>query len=185
MSNKLVAKQRQGIQLDKEMQQLQEIQRLMKQESGRRMFERYQSIFLFLQGMSAKDIAGITGRTAETVNTYIRAYQTSGSSGLQMTTPPGRPDQLIQAQQDELKTTIINKLPVELGFTTKHSWTLQLIRDHIKQTYQRTFSIRGTSKLMQRMNLSYTKPTYTLAAADETKQAIFLETTLPDLKKDC
>jgi transposase len=37
---------------------------------------------------------------------------------------------------------------------------------------------------MHRMNLSYTKPTYTLAAADEAKQAMFLETTLPDLKKD-
>ena len=55
-------------------QQLQEIQKLMKQESSRRMFERYQSIFLFLQGMSAKEIAGIIGRTAETVNGYIQAY---------------------------------------------------------------------------------------------------------------
>jgi len=164
-------------------QQLQEIQKLMKQESSRRMFERYQSIFLFLQGMSAKEIAGIIGRTAETVNGYIQAYKTSGVTGLQMTTPPGRPDKLTQAQQDELKATIINKLPVELGFTAKHSWTLQLIRDHIEQTYQRTFSIRGTSKLMHRMNLSYTKPTYTLAAADEAKQATFLETTLPELKK--
>jgi transposase len=169
--------------MDTQTQQRQEIQKLMKQESSRRMFERYQSILLFLQGMPAKEIAGIIGRTAETVNAYIKAYKTSGVSGLQMTTPSGRPDQLTPTQQDELKATIINKLPVELGFTAKHSWTLQLIRDHIEQTYQQTFSIRGTSKLMHRMNLSYTKPTYTLAAADEAKQVTFLETTLPELKK--
>lgn len=155
----------------------------MKQESSRRMFERYQSILLFHQGMSAKEIAGIIGRTAETVNVYIQAYKKFGISGLQMTPPPGRPNQLTQAQQDELKATIICKLPVDLGFTAKHSWTLQLIRDHIEQTYQCTFSIRGTSKLMHRMNLSYTKPTYTLASADEAKQARFLEITLPELKK--
>jgi transposase len=164
--------------------QVQEIQKLMKQESGRRMFERYQSISLFLQGKSAKEIADIIGRTAETVNGYILAYKTSGVTGLQITSPPGRPDKLTEAQQNELKVTIINKLPVDLGFTAKHSWTLQLIRDHIEQTYNQRFSIRGTSKLMHRMNLSYTKPTYTLAAADKAKQATFLETTLPDLKKD-
>ncbi|WP_429374104.1 winged helix-turn-helix domain-containing protein [Paenibacillus sp. DS2015] len=41
----------------------------------------------------------------------------------------------------------------------------------MEQACQRTFSIRGTSKLMHRMNLSYTKPTYTLATAGEAKQA--------------
>lgn len=170
--------------MNTEIQPLQEIKKLMKQENSRRMFERYQSIFLYLQGKSSKEIASIIGRTAETINGYIQAYKKSGVTGLQMTPPPGRPDKLTQAQQDELKETIINNLPVDLGFTAKHSWTLQLIRDHIEQTYNCTFSIRGTSKLMHRMEMSYTKPTYTLAAADEAKQATFLETTLPELKKD-
>jgi transposase len=33
------------------------------------------------------------------------------------------------------------------------------------------------------MDLSYTKPTYTLAAADKDKQEQFKETTFPELKK--
>jgi hypothetical protein len=33
------------------------------------------------------------------------------------------------------------------------------------------------------MGLSYTKPTYTLAAADEEKQKAFVEITFPGLKK--
>ncbi|MDT2287213.1 winged helix-turn-helix domain-containing protein [Paenibacillus larvae] len=39
------------------------------------------------------------------------------------------------------------------------------------------------SKVMERLGLSYTKPTYTLAAADPKKQRHFTETTFPELKK--
>lgn len=37
--------------------------------------------------------------------------------------------------------------------------------------------------MMQQMGLSYTKPTYTLAAADKAKQKVFNEETFPTLKK--
>ncbi|MDT2266035.1 winged helix-turn-helix domain-containing protein [Paenibacillus larvae] len=39
------------------------------------------------------------------------------------------------------------------------------------------------TKVMERLGLSYTKPTYTLAAADPKKQRHFTETTFPELKK--
>jgi len=39
------------------------------------------------------------------------------------------------------------------------------------------------SRLMERMNMSYTRPTYTLAAADPVKQKIFVEDTFPVLKR--
>jgi transposase len=53
----------------------------------------------------------------------------------------------------------------------------------VKREFGKTYSIRGVSKLMHRMELSYTKPTYTLAAADEEQQKEFVETTFPRLKK--
>ncbi|OMF36843.1 transposase, partial [Paenibacillus sp. FSL H8-0548] len=63
-------------------------------------------------------------------------------------------------------------VPHELGFTSKFNWTLQIIRGYIKNNFGKIYSIRGVSKLMHRMDLSYTKPTYTLAAADEEKQKV-------------
>ncbi|MDT2256019.1 winged helix-turn-helix domain-containing protein [Paenibacillus larvae] len=45
------------------------------------------------------------------------------------------------------------------------------------------YSLRGISKVMERLGLNYTKPTYTLAAADPRKQRHFTETTFPELKK--
>lgn len=37
--------------------------------------------------------------------------------------------------------------------------------------------------LMHRLGMSFTTPTYTLAAADEEKQKVFVEETFPRLKK--
>jgi transposase len=56
---------------------------------------------------------------------------------------------------------------------------LYLIGEYIKHEFGSAYSLRGISK----MALSYTKPTYTLAAADEAKQKVFAEVTFPDLKK--
>lgn len=74
-------------------------------------------------------------------------------------------------------------LPHEVGFIAKFNWTLELICAYIKREYDVAYSLRGASKLMHRLGMSYTKPTYTLAAADTEKQSEFVETTFPALKK--
>lgn len=95
----------------------------------------------------------------------------------------GAPERLTKEQQSQLKQTIMESLPHEVGFTAKFNWTLQLIGEYIKREFGKNYSIRGVSKMMHRLGLSYTKPTYTLAAADEEKQKAFVETTFPKLKK--
>lgn len=74
-------------------------------------------------------------------------------------------------------------VPHNVGFTAKYNWTLEIIGEYINREFKQDYSIRGISKLMHRMGLSYTKPTYTLAAADEEKQRQFVETIFPRLKK--
>jgi transposase len=54
---------------------------------------------------------------------------------------------------------------------------------YIKREFGYRYSLRGISKMMYRQGLSYTKPTYTLAAADSEKQRQFSEITFPELKK--
>ncbi|WP_143192014.1 helix-turn-helix domain-containing protein, partial [Paenibacillus helianthi] len=61
-----------------------EIESLMKKEKERRMFERYQAIFLHLKGKNAQEIAEIIGRTERTVYKYLRAYREAGVAGLQI-----------------------------------------------------------------------------------------------------
>jgi transposase len=163
--------------------ELQEVEKRLKQEKNRRMFERYQTVRLHLLGHDKQQIATIIGRSERTVRTYLQHYQESGLDGLQMSFSPGRRERITKEQQAQLKRTIIESLPHEVGFTAKFNWTLQLIGEYIKREYGKSYSIRGVSKLMERLEMSYTKPTYTLAAADEEKQKEFVETTFPRLKK--
>jgi transposase len=163
--------------------ELQEVEKRLKQEKDRRMFERYQTVRLHLLGHDNQQVATIIGRTERTVRTYLLHFHQSGLDGLQMKFSPGRRERITKEQQARLKKTIIESLPHEVGFTAKFNWTLQLIGEYIKREFGKSYSLRGVSLLMERLGMSYTKPTYTLAAADEEKQKEFVETTFPRLKK--
>jgi transposase len=163
--------------------ELQEVEKRLKTEKKRRMYERYQTIRLYLMGTDRKQIALIMGRSERTIITYIGCYQEHGFDGLEMKFSPGPSERLSKEQQAKLRQTIMDFQPQEVGFTAKFNWTLQLIGEYINREYDKNYSIRGVSKLMHRLGLSYTKPTYTLAAADEEKQRAFVETTFPGLKK--
>lgn len=163
--------------------ELEELEKRIKQEKSRRMFERYLTIRLHLQGTEHTQIAEIVGRHVGTINSYIRAYLAHGLQGLEMKFSTGAPERLTKEQQFQLKETIIHSLPYEGGFTAKHNGTLHLIAEWVKREFGHTYTLRGISKLVHRLELGYTKPTYTLAAADKEKQAHFVKNTFPTLKK--
>jgi transposase len=163
---------------------LQEVTQVMKQAKERRMYERYQAVYLFLKGKSTKEIAEILNRSKETVNSYIRAYESGGLAAMPMKYSPGAPTRLTKEQEEQLKQTIVHSVPHEVGFTARHNWTLEIIAAYIEREFGHRYSLRGVSKMMHRQGLSYTKPTYTLATADPEKQRQFSETTFPELKKD-
>lgn len=129
------------------------------------------------------EIAGILNRNRMTVSSYIHTYETGGLTALQLKYSSGAPTRLTKEQQDQLKQTIAYSVPHEVGFAAKHNWTLELIAAYVEREWNHRYSLRGISKVMERLGLSYTKRTYTLAAADPEKQRQFAETTFPDLKK--
>lgn len=96
---------------------------------------------------------------------------------------PGAPTRLTLEQQETLKQTIVNSIPHEVGFTARHNWTLEIIAAFIEREFGHRYSLSGVSKMMHRQGLSYTKPTYTLAAADPEKQRQFSASTFPEFKK--
>jgi transposase len=165
------------------LEELQEIENKLKHEMNRRMYERYQAVRLHLMGHTINQIATILNRSEKTVGTYIRSYKKHGLEGLTMKFSTGKPPRLTIEQQEQLKQTIINSVPHDVGFTAKFNWTLEIIAAYIEREFKKSYSLRGVSKMMHKLGLSYTKPTYTLAAADEEKQKEFVETTFPEVKK--
>lgn len=160
------------------------VQQAMKQTTDKRMYERYQTISLYLQGYTYEQIKQITGRGKKTIGTYVKAYREKGLDGLVRNASPGAPHKLIPEQERELVHTIVHSYPSDVGFPARHNWTLSLLVAFVKRKWQKTYTLRGMSNLLGNLGLSYSKPTYTLAQADETKQAVFREETFPALKKN-
>ncbi len=152
---------------------LQEVTQAMKQEKKRRMYERYQAVYLHLKGISITRIAETLNRSRETVSTYIRTYQGGGLEVLHMKHSPGAPARFTKEQQEQLKQVIVSSTPHEVGFTARHNWTLEIIATYIEREFGHRYSLRGVSKMMHRQGLSYTKPTYTLAPQTRKNSGIF------------
>jgi len=86
---------------------------------------------------------------------------------------------LTDKQEDELLDMIINKRPVDMGFPASFNWTAKIVRDYSKKVHNVKYTISGMTKVLKRLGLSFTRPTYTLAKADPGKQKKFKE----DFKK--
>ena len=63
------------------------------------------------------------------------------------------------------------------------NWTSALICCAVKEKYGVEYSERGMRNLLERIGLSYTRPTYTLAKANPKKQEEFKEK-FKELKKN-
>ncbi|MBJ8024995.1 helix-turn-helix domain-containing protein [Bacillus cereus] len=66
-----------------------ELEKVMKKEKNRRLYERYQAIMLHLKGYTNIKIDEIIGRSNLTIGTYIKRYQAAGIAGLEISYSPG------------------------------------------------------------------------------------------------
>ncbi|GAB6004456.1 hypothetical protein JCM12214_03560 [Geobacillus vulcani] len=64
-------------------------------------------------------------------------------------------------------------MPAELGWDIASSWNIRIVQSYIHEHYGVSMSREGARKLLHRMRLSWTRPTYTLAKGDPDKQKAF------------
>ena len=164
--------------------QLEEAKKAMQQAKDRRMFERYQAVYLFLSDYKRYEIAQILNRNAETVGIYIATYKESGLAGLALGHSTGKPPKLSAEQKAILVETVSARVPADVGFTARYNWTLALVVEFVRNEWDVSYSLRGMSTVLHHLGLSYTRPTYTLEKADPEKQRKFAEETFPELKKN-
>ena len=107
-----------------------------------------------------------------------------GLEGLVRHHSNGSPRRLTADQEASLATIVSTKLPSDVALGMFTNWTLALMIMYVEREWGVTYTVRGMSLLVERLGLSYTRPTYTLAKGDSEKQRIFLEETYPNLKKN-
>jgi transposase len=157
---------------DKEVR-IEQVKSAMKETKDKRMYERYQCIFLLLSGEPRNRITTILNRGMDTIGFYIQAYCKDGLEGLELEHSPGRPKFMTAEQEIVLYLTIVDKKPADVGFPANMNWTAVLVRKWIENEFQIRYSERGARQLLYRLGFSYTKPTYTMAKADPEKQEVF------------
>ena len=152
-----------------------EVKEAMRHTRGTRLFERHQAILLVLNGQTLQDISATIQRSVATVRNYISSYIQGGLEALDLRHSPGRPRRLTPDQEQQLLTVVATMTPQDVGFPAEMNWSSPLVRRYIQNEFQMEFSDRGTRHLLERLNFSCTRPTYSLAKADPEKQAAFRE----------
>lgn len=165
-------------------EELNQIKVAMDSEKKARVFKRYQALYLYLSGKTCNEVADIVGITKNTVSNINIIYKNEGIEGIPDKPMPGRPSRLNEEQIASLKSLILQKLPVEVGFPAEFNWTAGLISKYIRREYEYKYSIKGVTKILKRIGLSYTRPTYVLAKADKQKQEQFKQD-FEKVKKNC
>lgn len=164
--------------------QITELKKAMRQTKDNRLHERYQAVYLHLSGYKMTEIAQIVGHTRKTIGSYVAAYRDGGLEALTPRHSQGRPRRLSKKQEAELKEIVLTQLPSEVGFDGHSNWTLAFMVIIVEQKWGINYSLKGMSLIMERLGLSHTRPSYTLANADPEKQREFREEIFPAIKKN-
>lgn len=148
---------------------------VLKDTTSKRLSQRFYSVLYHLEGYKNYEIANLLKIDTHTVSIYIKKYKAGGIDGLvERKCSPGSPKYLTQEQEEKLVEVITEHTPDEVGFPPRKNWNLSIIREWIKRNFEVEYSQSGMADALHRLNLSYSRPTYTLKQANQEKQEDFI-----------
>lgn len=137
---------------------------------------RVMAVRLVMEGQKGIDVARFLGLHRDSVSTYVKNFTIGGMEALlKQTPPPGKRPYLTEEEQQELKRMIVESTPAEEGFGLESCWNTRILQYVIEDKFAVTMSRSGITDLLHRLNLRYTRPTYTLAKANKEKQEAFVQ----------
>lgn len=156
-----------------EKEEIKALKKLLRSTDNKRMHIRYQVLILHYKGYTNAHIGKIMDLNPHTVGIYINSYKQNGVEGLSIGKSTGSPRLLTKEQEEKLYEVITTKTPDEVGFGYRKNWAANIARQWVSENFHVEYGNRGMLQVLHRLNLSYTRPTYTLAKADPEKQEDF------------
>ncbi len=153
-----------------EKEEIKVLKKLLRSTHNKRTHIRYQVLILHYRSYTNAHIARIMDLNPHTVGNYVNSYKTGGIEALNMGKTTGCPRLLTKEQEEKLYEVITTKTPDEVGFGYRKNWGANIACKWVKDNFQVQYSNRGRLQVLHRLNLSYTRPKYTLAKADTEKQ---------------
>ena len=149
------------------------LKKLARKSKNARQRRQYDIVRLQLEGWKKPEIAKIMDMTVQGIYKVLNRYEANGIEGLLLGKAKGRERKLSAKQEAELYKVVFEKLPKDVGLEPFCNWTAPLACKFVKERFGVEFSERGMRDVFYRLQLSYTRPTYTLAKADPVKQEEF------------
>ncbi len=128
--------------------------KLMKLSRDKRMFERYQTIYLLLSGMKINEVSNIVGRSVRTIKNYKKLYEILGVEGLLIRKPKGRPSRLSDGQLRKLKKLILTTSPKDVGLSKRINWSYNSIAIWIKKEYGINYTNAGVVNVLKSLGIN-------------------------------
>jgi transposase len=144
-------------------------------------WRRAKAVLSYIRGKSVISMAETLDVTRGSINRWLQWYEAEGIDGLRSLPRPGRESKLGVDQRHEL-VTLIEAGPQASGYSTG-IWTGPMIGDLIHRRFGVRYHNHHVPWVLHKLGFSVQRPRKRLARADLEKQAHWLRTTFPAIKK--
>lgn len=144
-------------------------------------WRRAKAVLGYLSHRRVIELAEELDVTRGSVNRWLQWFDAEGTDGLKPRIAPGPKPRLSEHQLSEL-ATIIEAGPQCAGYLSG-VWTGPMIGDLIRRRYGVKYHNHYIPSLLHKLGFSVQRPRKRLARADHERQAYWLRTTFPRIKK--
>jgi len=145
------------------------------------MWRRAKAVVGYTEGRSAISMAAEVKVDRSAVAKWIAWYDAEGAEGLRSRPLPGRAPRLSE-QQRERVVRVVEAGPQAAGFASG-VWTGALVGKWIEQHFGVHYHPQHIPRILHQLGFSVQRPRKRLARADLERQAAWLRTTFPAIKK--
>jgi transposase len=152
-------------------------------EKGGRLDEwmRGRAVLSYIEGRRVVDIAADVGKARSSVNRWLQWYESDGIDGLVTVKPPGAVPRLSETELS-LLVKLVEDGPLASGYDSG-VWTGPMIGNLIEKKFGVRYHNHHIPRLLHKLGFSVQRPRKRLARADKEKQAYWLNTRFPKIKK--
>jgi transposase len=135
------------------------LRRFLKQAKTLSEIERALALLTLAKGKKRAEVAAIFEIHVDSLDSWQTNFKRLGVKGIANKGYPGNHHKLTKTQKEEIKKTITERTPQELGLSEKRFWSVKLLREYIKREYQVKYDSEATyRKLFYSFGFSCHKP---------------------------
>lgn len=153
---------------------VEDLQRALDEVDGKRETQRLTAAIAYKNGISQTELAEWFDVQRKTIYNWLtRLEEESLAEAASDDQRSGRNRKFSEGELESFEETV-HEPPTEAGYD-EPAWTTELVKHHLEETYDVTYSIPSCRRLLKEAGLSYQKPRRSAAEADPEEREEFHE----------